>query len=65
MSGVSLLFVLTVVFLLATVPPIVVLLISRGRLPVGHPIPLVIGVVAGALFAIVIMALVLSGLVEG
>jgi hypothetical protein len=65
MSGVSLLFVLTVVFLLATVPPIVVLSISRGRLPVGYPIPLVIGVVAGALFAIVIMALVLPGLVEG
>jgi len=64
MSVVSLLFILAVIVVLATVPRIVISLISRGRLPVVYLIPLFIGWVVVLLLLIVIMDLVLSGLVE-
>jgi len=60
MSVVSFLFILVVILALAITPPLVIPLISRGRLPVGYLIPLAIGVIVVILFLVVIMAFVLS-----
>jgi len=62
-SVLSLLFILLFVLLLAITLPIFIPLIRRGRLPVSHLIPLVIGVIVVILFLAVIIAFVLSGLV--